>query len=321
MPSTLGASARPMVRRRRLWFVWEQGDGNYRVQPLNALYLPMAEPRTISGRELAYRFTLDAGCPAVPPGYVPEDSACAPDADMADAGGVPDAGEVSVHAPSPRVARELRADDPDLLRVWLEKDLPPPSAQPPRDGFTPAQEAEMAMLLEEGLLDPLPENPLPVPSASGTSGASSVPGARVAATPHPPGPEGEEDPERALRAAFALGLLQLKQGRKEEGAASLERVLAQPRQPLPNGSLLFSEFGVSLRRLGLISLAMAAHRRALEFSPDDARVHFNLARGYHDLNDFSLACKHLERALEIAPDFAQARQFLAFLQAKDSSPL
>ncbi len=307
MPSTLGASHRPMIRRKRLWFVWEMDDGKYRVQPLNAIHAPMAEPRVISPREFENRFTAETECEAVPAGYVPEGAEAQIALDAEDgASTVPDA-TAQPDLASQGAPAALRADDPNLLRLWLEGKAPPAPA--PDAGLTPAQEAEMARLLEGALLD----SPQEGMAAESAGPAGEIETGREDAP--------ERDAEQALRADFALALLQMKQGRKDEGVAGLERMLARPCAPFSGAALLFSEFGLSLRRLGLIHLALLAHQHALEFAPDDERVHFNLARSYHDLNKFGMARVHLERAVEIAPDFTVARQFLDFLRTKEPESL
>ncbi len=303
MPSTLGASHRPMVRRKRLWFVWETGDGKYQVQPLNAVHMPMAEPRLITAKEFETRFTAEAECCAAPAG-------CAPDGEQQEQPPQMPEGDMPGESGGQDAPQVLRADDPNLLQMWLEGRAPVP---PRQEGLTPAQEAEMTRLLEDALLDPSRE------SAANASGVAEAGETWDAATKSDPAEE--RDPEQALRADFALALLQLKQGRRSDGVAGLERMLSRPYAPFASAATIFSELGLSLRRLGLINLSLLAHQRALEFAPEDERVHFNLARSFHDLNKFSTARMHLERALAIAPDFTVARQFLVFLKAKDPAPL
>ena len=99
--------------------------------------------------------------------------------------------------------------------------------------------------------------------------------------------------------------MQIKQGHREEGEKNLEALITSPNVNPYDGQLVFSEFGLNLRRLGLVQLALKAHLRALEWTPNDERVHFNLARTYHDLNQ-----------VDLAPDFATARHFLSFLEGK-----
>lgn len=277
MPVVLGAALRPMVKRKRLWFVWKTGDGKFQVQALNAIMQPMSEPRLISADEFETRYTHEPSEKATPETAI--------DAGLGD-GAVEDALGIS---PS-----SLRADDPDLLRSWLMKSVPAPSSENDED-FSPIQEVHLARLVDESMQGPIPDVALGI-----------LPGSEEA-------PEISMDTEQALRADFAMALLKVKQGKRDEGLSLLDNIMRWQGAPFDGAAELFSEFGLNLRRLGITSLALFAHRRALALSPEDERVHFNLARVYHDLKKYDIAREHLEKALEIAPGFTTARQFLSFL--------
>lgn len=276
LPSALGASLRPMVKRKRLWFVWEAGDGAFIVQPLNAIFEPMAEPKRISFREFEARYTPEPSCTVVPKEEpLLEDRRSSERLSIAD-----------MEREGAESASMLRADDPNLLRNWLSA----PPLPLPRGELSPAQQAELARIVEESLDDEM------------ESQAEA--------------PQGAPLQEHELRARFALGLLQVKQGNRKEGEETLGALISYPNVNPYDGQLVFSEFGLHLRRLGLVQLALKAHLRALEWMPSDERVHFNLARTYHDLDDVERAIKHLRIALELAPDFATASQFLLFLEGR-----
>lgn len=286
LPSTLGAPLRPMVRKKRLWFVWEGPEGSFIVQPLNAILEPMANPRQITAREFETRFTPEPSCQAAPTCPLPPES-------------IPDPESTCVMFPDQESAEpvhgELRADDPNLLRNWLEA---PPPLRLHQGELSAVQQVALSRIVQESLEDTEAdrEDPEHTPANS----------------------HGEPLQEHSLRSGFALGLLQIKQGRREEGEKNLEALITNPNVNPYDGQLVFSEFGLNLRRLGLVQLALKAHLRALEWTPNDERVHFNLARTYHDLNQVDLAVEHLRTALDLAPDFATARHFLSFLEGKPS---
>jgi tetratricopeptide (TPR) repeat protein len=127
-------------------------------------------------------------------------------------------------------------------------------------------------------------------------------------------PQPEE--ARLLRSKFVQVLLLLRRGERDESIALLQNMLHNAYPPFDGAAQLFSEFGLGLRRLGLIRLALAAHKRAWEYAPKDERILFNIARSYHDLNLLTDAKEFLEKALAVAPDFASAKQFLAFLDTR-----
>lgn len=288
MPVVLGAALRPMVKRKRLWFVWKTSDGRFQVQALNAIMQPMSAPRVISLDEFEARYTHEPDQTASPghqldPGIAAEDY------------GVEDALGIAPDSP-------LRADDPDLLRAWMMKPVPAPSSDRPGE-FSPIQQVHLARLVDESLQAPLPDL---------VQGATPSPMEEEA----PPAPV---DAEQSLRADFAMALLKIKQGRRDEGLALLDSIIRWQGTPFDGAAELFSEFGLNLRRLGITSLALFAHRRALSLAPNDERIHFNLARVYHDLKKYDIAREHLEKALELAPDFTTARQFLSFLTVKPAT--
>ena len=84
---------------------------------------------------------------------------------------------------------------------------------------------------------------------------------------------------------------------------------------IPNQAFLFTEFGLALRREKHLALALFSHLKALNFSPEDANILFNIARTNYDLGKFEEARKYLTRALTVAPDFDTARNFLNFLNS------
>lgn len=308
---SLGDFPRPVAKRKRLWFVWETPEGKYKVQPLNAAHLPMGEARMVSAREFEGRFSPEKGCDAVPEGYQRpgEDAAASLDAggaslpDLFMAG--PDArqpvaqgfvfpandfGQADEDAP-------LQADDPGLLMAWAK-------AEPRSKRKTPdPSKIPFDRLVGE------------VAPASQEAGYRVQQGHAEEAGLPAVSPE-QADQVRVLRSQFVQALLLLRRGEREASLARLNEMLSQRYPPFEGAAQLFSEFGLGLRRLGMISLALAAHKKALEFAPRDDRVLFNIARSYHDLDHLTEAREYLEAALEANPEFTVARQFLAFLEIK-----
>ncbi|MCM0755681.1 tetratricopeptide repeat protein [Desulfovibrio aminophilus] len=71
--------------------------------------------------------------------------------------------------------------------------------------------------------------------------------------------------------------------------------------------------GVGLRRDGQAARAVVFLSKALEMSPRDDHLHFNLARAYYDKKDEAGCRRCLEDALRLNPDLDPARRFLRFL--------
>lgn len=76
----------------------------------------------------------------------------------------------------------------------------------------------------------------------------------------------------------------------------------------------FNSLGVSLRKNGMVDEAINYYSKALEYNEEDENLHFNMARAYFEKMEYVQCEKHLKRALEISPDFREARLFQAYLE-------
>jgi len=88
----------------------------------------------------------------------------------------------------------------------------------------------------------------------------------------------------------------------------------------------FNGFGITLRKNKHYDNALRFYSRALELNALDEHVYFNMARAYFDKGALDDCICQLNIALSIAPDFAEAKKFLAYClkmkegQEKTSSP-
>lgn len=120
--------------------------------------------------------------------------------------------------------------------------------------------------------------------------------------------------ENAARVEFDMLLDRWRAAPSIENATLVGALLARPGKFGWQQKYMFSEFGLALRKEKLHSLALQSHLRALELSPQDEHVLFNVARSLNELGRVAEAREHLRRALSIAPDFETARHFLQFLE-------
>ncbi|HEU6436561.1 MAG TPA: tetratricopeptide repeat protein [Nitratidesulfovibrio sp.] len=125
--------------------------------------------------------------------------------------------------------------------------------------------------------------------------------------------------ERALRADFATALAQLRRGDRDRAVRALERLAEAPGEFVPAHRHMFTDFGINLRKSKLPRIAIRHHLRALDLSPDDSHVLFNIARAYYDMGDMERAEKHLRESLELTPDLEPSRRFLEFLLERKAS--
>ncbi len=71
---------------------------------------------------------------------------------------------------------------------------------------------------------------------------------------------------------------------------------------------LFNELGIRLRKLGLYRESLEHYLRALTIARDDEHLWFNAARALDEDDQPELAARLLKKALELNPDFWQAKQ-------------
>jgi tetratricopeptide (TPR) repeat protein len=78
----------------------------------------------------------------------------------------------------------------------------------------------------------------------------------------------------------------------------------------------FNSFGISLRKNKHYDDSVLYYTRALELNAGDENVHFNMARVLFEKGELEQCLQHLNIALAVNPDFAEARKFLAFVEKK-----
>jgi Flp pilus assembly protein TadD len=122
--------------------------------------------------------------------------------------------------------------------------------------------------------------------------------------------------EDNVRATFGLGLTYMDSGETDKAHQVFEKLVGMDAAFTAEHKHMFNEFGISLRKSGLLDQARDYYARALELSPLDENLHYNMARTLFLLGDRAGTKTHLARALELNPDFKEARQFLAGLERK-----
>lgn len=188
-----------------------------------------------------------------------------------------------------RVAKSsgLRADDPCLLNCW----------------FYISQQEQHGVMVEGANKRSLDA------ARSFILGVSS------------PGFEAEQYDARflGLRKKMAEALAKLGEEQRSETTDSLESLLDDEGGDSWNKAGSFTELGLALRREKQYELALLCHSRALELSPDDERVLFNIARTEFEMGKINEAREHLYGILEKNPEFSVARDFLRFLDGGNIS--
>lgn len=106
-----------------------------------------------------------------------------------------------------------------------------------------------------------------------------------------------------LRAIFGLGNAYLMAGRLEDARDIFEKIMSLDLAFGPENKFLFNEFGIRMRKSGLLDMARAYYEKALAASEADENLHFNLGRIHFELGNFAAAIQEAERCLAINPEF------------------
>lgn len=88
----------------------------------------------------------------------------------------------------------------------------------------------------------------------------------------------------------------------------------------PDAMNPYNTLGVRLRKQGDYPGALHAYKQALELTPDDENLRYNIAKAFLFAEDTNHAVEHLRAALEVAPDFAEARALLEKLTGTRTKP-
>ncbi|MHC1700351.1 MAG: tetratricopeptide repeat protein [Humidesulfovibrio sp.] len=120
--------------------------------------------------------------------------------------------------------------------------------------------------------------------------------------------------EDSVRANFGIGLCYIARGEQDKAREVLGRLVRLEAAFQDEHKHLFNEFGIALRKAGMHAEALAYYARALELSPDDENLHYNMARAFYDLGDAQTALQRLTHCLSLNPEHAEARRFMDFLK-------
>lgn len=124
-----------------------------------------------------------------------------------------------------------------------------------------------------------------------------------------------------LRAIFGLGNTYLSAGKLDEAREIFEKIMSIDLAFGPENKFLFNEFGIRMRKTGLLDMARAYYEKALAASEADENLHFNLGRIHFERGAFAEAIAEAERCLAINPGFLIAGKLKKAAQKSAATPL
>jgi len=121
--------------------------------------------------------------------------------------------------------------------------------------------------------------------------------------------------EENLRANFGIGNLYLSMGEKEKAKevfVNLSKIDAIFEE---KNKHLFNECAIKLRKQDLYDESIKYYVKAIDLSPRDENLYFNVARAYFEKEDVKKADEYIQQALSINPNFDEVKKLLGFVKA------
>ncbi|WP_027720373.1 tetratricopeptide repeat protein [Maridesulfovibrio zosterae] len=119
--------------------------------------------------------------------------------------------------------------------------------------------------------------------------------------------------EYNVRGNFGVGLCLMERKETERANDIFARLISMDAPFASEHKHMFNDFGISLRKSKMIPQAVQYYSKAIELSPDDEHLRYNLARAHFEDKAYDKAREDLNVCLELNPDFEEAKKFVAYL--------
>lgn len=126
--------------------------------------------------------------------------------------------------------------------------------------------------------------------------------------------------EENVKANFGLGITYLERGEKGKAENIFERLVKLEAAFEKEHKHLFNEFGIKLRKNGMIDEAVTYYERAMELATQDENLFYNLARAYLEKKDIGKATDYLLQSLALNSTLEPAVKFLQWLETNNLLP-
>lgn len=117
-----------------------------------------------------------------------------------------------------------------------------------------------------------------------------------------------------VRAMFGLGLVYLDREDTESARQVFERLVAANGTFNEEHKHLFNEYGIELRKAGLLNEALKYYIKAFRMDREDDHLQLNIARVLYEKGKPRQAVRFLQRASKINPNMPELQSFLRHLQ-------
>ena len=121
------------------------------------------------------------------------------------------------------------------------------------------------------------------------------------------------DPD-SIRANFGVGTLYMEMGQVDKAKNVFQKLSQIEAIFEEENKHIFNEFGIELRKANMVEEALANYMKAIEISPGDENLYFNVARLYYDAKDWANALKWIEKSISTNPHSREAKQFESLIR-------
>jgi len=122
-----------------------------------------------------------------------------------------------------------------------------------------------------------------------------------------------------LRANLGKGKTLFASGRKEEGKKIFEKLSGMEALFEKENKHTFNEFGIELRKKGMVDAAISNYLKAVSIDPNDEVLYYNLGRAYYEKGEYDKPDEVLNSALKIKSDIKEAQDFLSMISSAKSA--
>ncbi len=123
--------------------------------------------------------------------------------------------------------------------------------------------------------------------------------------------------EESVRAQLGIGKVRMEEDKIDEAMKIFKEISEANTIYEMANKHTFNDFGIFLRRKNLYDLAIDNYEKAISIDEKDAALYFNLSRVYAEKGDVQTGIEKLKEALDIRPDFPEAKEQIDILLKRE----
>ncbi|MFQ5432351.1 MAG: tetratricopeptide repeat protein [Nitrospinota bacterium] len=127
--------------------------------------------------------------------------------------------------------------------------------------------------------------------------------------------------EESVRAQLGIGKVRMEQDKIDEAMKIFSEISESNAIYEMANKHTFNDFGIYLRKKNLNDLAIDNYEKAISIDDKDAALYFNLSRAYAEKGDVQTGIAKMKEALNIRPDFPEAKEHLDILIKREAEML